>query len=359
MKKLKEKRKGLGKELNSLIDLSGSASANSVPRKSRLSRNNTFVSAPSIKMSRRPRSHTLITGSQPLPMSVNSSLTDFSFVKNDNGSGSTDIQQTSGDKDGISGSFASMKISHHKNGQTHEQQSNSSGASDSSGADGNLSNQQPLVIGDNDKDKYTILVKLADLGNACWYNEHFTEDIQTREYRSPEVLLGAKWGCSADVWSCACIIFELLTGDYLFDPHDGHSYCRDDDHIAQIIELLGRIPVSVIRQGVHSLEFFNSRGELRRISRLRPWDLRSVLTQKYNFSEAEASEITDFLLPMLELNPEARADAGGMTNHSWLNDAIGLENVAVDDRALKGSGSDIPGWSREVKRHRHGHDEDF
>jgi hypothetical protein len=29
--------------------------------------------------------------------------------------------------------------------------------------------------------------KLVDFGNACWTERHFTEDIQTRQYRSPEV----------------------------------------------------------------------------------------------------------------------------------------------------------------------------
>lgn len=51
-----------------------------------------------------------------------------------------------------------------------------------------------------------ISVKIADLGNACWVNHHFTNDIQTRQYRSPEVILGAKWGASTDVWSMACMV---------------------------------------------------------------------------------------------------------------------------------------------------------
>ena len=33
--------------------------------------------------------------------------------------------------------------------------------------------------------------------------------------------------------------FELATGDYLFEPHSGENYSRDEDHIAHIIELLG------------------------------------------------------------------------------------------------------------------------
>lgn len=52
----------------------------------------------------------------------------------------------------------------------------------------------------------TISVKIADLGNACWVGHHFTNDIQTRQYRSPEVILGARWGASTDVWSMAAMV---------------------------------------------------------------------------------------------------------------------------------------------------------
>jgi serine/threonine-protein kinase SRPK3 len=55
-----------------------------------------------------------------------------------------------------------------------------------------------------------ISVKIADLGNACWTGHHFTNDIQTRQYRSPEVILGAKWGASTDVWSMAAMVCSLL-----------------------------------------------------------------------------------------------------------------------------------------------------
>ena len=55
-----------------------------------------------------------------------------------------------------------------------------------------------------------ISVKIADLGNACWVNHHFTNDIQTRQYRSPEVILGAKWGASTDVWSMAAMVRDWL-----------------------------------------------------------------------------------------------------------------------------------------------------
>lgn len=71
-----------------------------------------------------------------------------------------------------------------------------------------------------------VEVKIADLGNACWTHKKFTEDIQTRQYRSLEVLLGAGYNTSADIWSTACMAFELATGDYLFEPHSGAEYTR-------------------------------------------------------------------------------------------------------------------------------------
>lgn len=69
---------------------------------------------------------------------------------------------------------------------------------------------------------------MADLGNACWTDHHFTNDIQTRQYRSPEAILGGKYDTSADIWSVGCIMFELLTGDYLFDPHNSSHFTKDD-----------------------------------------------------------------------------------------------------------------------------------
>ncbi|XP_061375183.1 uncharacterized protein LOC133317335 [Gastrolobium bilobum] len=70
--------------------------------------------------------------------------------------------------------------------------------------------------------------KLVDFGNACWTYKQFTNDIQTRQYRCPEVLLGSKYSTPADLWSFACICFELATGDVLFDPHSGDKYDRDE-----------------------------------------------------------------------------------------------------------------------------------
>ncbi|KAI4364225.1 hypothetical protein MLD38_020347 [Melastoma candidum] len=54
----------------------------------------------------------------------------------------------------------------------------------------------------------------------------------TRQYRCPEVSLGSKYSTSADLWSFACICFELTTGDVLFDPHSGEKFDRDEVFIS-------------------------------------------------------------------------------------------------------------------------------
>ncbi|XP_052893210.1 SRSF protein kinase 3 [Anopheles moucheti] len=164
-----------------------------------------------------------------------------------------------------------------------------------------------------------IDVKIADLGNACWVDKHFTDDIQTRQYRSLEVIIGAGFDTSADIWSTACMAFELATGDYLFEPFSGKDYCRDDDHIAHIIELLGPIPKRIALSGKNSSHAFNSKGLLKNISGLKPWGLVDVLIEKYEWPEEDAFEFSDFLKPMLDYDPRTRATAADCLRHSWLN----------------------------------------
>jgi hypothetical protein len=88
--------------------------------------------------------------------------------------------------------------------------------------------KKAFVTKEEPSSDYNINVKIADLGNSCWTHKHFTLDIQTRQYRSPEVLLGQKYDTCTDIWSFGCIIFELLTGDFLFDPKSGSKYSKDD-----------------------------------------------------------------------------------------------------------------------------------
>ena len=166
-------------------------------------------------------------------------------------------------------------------------------------------------------------VKIADLGNACWTFKHFTDDIQTRQYRSPEVILGIDYDSSTDIWSLACLLFELATGDYLFTPREGRRYSKDEDHLAQMIELLGPMPSRWVHSGRYSRDYFTSasrRGaaQLRHINDLDFWSLEAVLEEKYRMDRLEAKEFAAFLLPMLQYLPSQRASAAQCLQSPWL-----------------------------------------
>lgn len=70
--------------------------------------------------------------------------------------------------------------------------------------------------------------KIVDFGNACWVDKQFMDDIQTRQYRAPEVIIGSGYSFSVDMWSFACIAFELATGDMLFAPNGGQGFDEDE-----------------------------------------------------------------------------------------------------------------------------------
>lgn len=159
---------------------------------------------------------------------------------------------------------------------------------------------------------------IVDLGNACWTHRHFSEDIQTRQYRSPEVLIGSKYDTSADLWSLGCMTFELLTGDLLFDPRAGEDYDRDEDHLAMFQELLGKIPKKLALEGKYSKNFFDKKGNLKRIKQLKFWPVQDVLKEKYHFSAEEAQGVADFMGPLLDFDPHTRATALQALDSEWL-----------------------------------------
>ncbi|KAJ0088546.1 hypothetical protein Patl1_32325 [Pistacia atlantica] len=71
--------------------------------------------------------------------------------------------------------------------------------------------------------------------------------------------------------------------------------------------------------GRYSRDFFNRYGDLRHIRRLRFWPLNKVLMEKYEFSEQDANNMTDFLVPILDFVPEKRPTAAQCLLHPWIN----------------------------------------
>ncbi len=63
-------------------------------------------------------------------------------------------------------------------------------------------------------------VKVIDFGSSCRSNRRMYSYIQSRFYRSPEVILGLPYAVSIDMWSLGCILAEMHTGEPLFSGSD-------------------------------------------------------------------------------------------------------------------------------------------
>lgn len=172
---------------------------------------------------------------------------------------------------------------------------------------------------------------IVDMGNGCWTYHHFTSQIQTRQYRSPETIIGVPYGTSADIWSMGCMVFELLTGDFTFEPKRGQKYDKDDDHLAQMIELLGPMPKNMALSGKHSRRFFDSTGHLRKIRGLNYWPIERVLVEKYRFKPEEAELLGDFLKQTFIWDPEKRSSAETLLDHPWLRMAKNYDYKLSDE----------------------------
>ncbi|KAM7260256.1 hypothetical protein ACFE04_015997 [Oxalis oulophora] len=187
-------------------------------------------------------------------------------------------------------------------------------------------------------DGIDLQCKVVDFGNACWADRQIAEEIQTRQYRAPEVILRSGYSFSVDMWSFACTAFELATGDMLFAPKDGQGYSEDEDHLALMMELLGKMPRKIATSGgALSKDYFDRHGDLKRIRRLKFLALDRLLVDRYKFGETDAREFSEFLNPILDFAPEKRPTAQQCLQHPWLN----LSSSSSHEGARKNDSSNV------------------
>ncbi|KAG5570333.1 hypothetical protein H5410_060099 [Solanum commersonii] len=81
--------------------------------------------------------------------------------------------------------------------------------------------------------------------------------------------------------------------------------------------------------GRYSRDLFNKHGDLRHIRRLRFWPLKKVLVEKYEFSEQDAKDLSDFLVP------EKRPTAIQCLLHPWINAGSRQLELSLPDAQSK------------------------
>ncbi|KIK67246.1 hypothetical protein GYMLUDRAFT_156550 [Collybiopsis luxurians FD-317 M1] len=95
-------------------------------------------------------------------------------------------------------------------------------------------------------------IKVIDFGSACHERQTVYTYIQSRFYRSPEVLLGLSYTAAIDMWSLGCIAVELFLGLPLFPGTSEYN------QICRIVDMLGVPPLSMLNIGKQSSQFFDS-----------------------------------------------------------------------------------------------------
>jgi len=96
---------------------------------------------------------------------------------------------------------------------------------------------------------------VIDFGSSCFnYKSGFTY-VQSRYYRSPEIVLGIPYSQAADMWSLGCIIAELTTGRPLFPAID------ENELLELFIMVIGIPPPEMIEKAKKKNKFFDKNGK--------------------------------------------------------------------------------------------------
>lgn len=94
-------------------------------------------------------------------------------------------------------------------------------------------------------------IKIVDFGSSCQLGQRIYQYIQSRFYRSPEVLLGIPYDLAIDMWSLGCILVEMHTGEPLF------SGANEVDQMSKIVEVLGMPPKSMLDSAHKTKKYFD------------------------------------------------------------------------------------------------------
>jgi serine/threonine protein kinase len=147
--------------------------------------------------------------------------------------------------------------------------------------------------------------------------------MQTREYRAIEVLFGTDLNCRTDLWSLGCMVYELVTGDFLLNPKRKTRVEREMDieHVAMIMQLLGPVPARIARGAGRFLHryFDTNTGAFLYAERYRNYQRRSIAAELSLFLEQqEAERCAQFIMACFSYDPAERPTAHELLKHPWL-----------------------------------------
>ncbi|KAJ9155425.1 CMGC protein kinase [Pleurostoma richardsiae] len=171
---------------------------------------------------------------------------------------------------------------------------------------------------------FRMLLKLSNFGLAQRGDgpEPLRHPIQPPLFQAPEVILGAPWSYSADIWNLGVLIWNFLENRDLFrDIRSSQGNYDSRKHLAEMVALLGPPPRELIGREArwstfYGGPFFNSEGNFL-YGDLVPPSLKlpdSVLS----LEGEDRTLFLDFVGHMLQWLPENRKSARDLLSHVWL-----------------------------------------
>jgi dual specificity tyrosine-phosphorylation-regulated kinase 2/3/4 len=172
-------------------------------------------------------------------------------------------------------------------------------------------------------------VRVIDFGSSCREEEKVYTYIQSRFYRSPEVILGSSYGLGIDMWSLGCILAELWTGYPIFPGEN------EQEQLACIMEIFGPPDRHLVDRCTRKKLFFDSVGKPRvtvssKGRRRRP---SSKTLQQALKTEDEA--FIDFVSRCLRWDPDRRLKPSEAVSHPFVTNQPFHQRPGIPDEARR------------------------
>ncbi|XP_034475553.1 dual specificity tyrosine-phosphorylation-regulated kinase 2 [Drosophila innubila] len=162
------------------------------------------------------------------------------------------------------------------------------------------------------KQRGSSSIKVIDFGSSCYVDRKIYTYIQSRFYRSPEVILGLQYGTAIDMWSLGCILAELYTGFPLFPGEN------EVEQLACIMEVLGLPPKVLISVARRRRLFFDSRDAPRCITNTKGRKRAPGSKSLSQILHCQDRYFIDFLQRCLEWDPAERMTPDEAAHHEFL-----------------------------------------
>ncbi|TPX13256.1 uncharacterized protein E0L32_006229 [Thyridium curvatum] len=155
-------------------------------------------------------------------------------------------------------------------------------------------------------------IKVIDFGSSCFENEKVYTYIQSRFYRSPEVILGMTYGMPIDMWSLGCILAELYTGVPIFPGEN------EQEQLACIMEVFGPPEKHLIEKSTRKKLFFDSMGKPRLTVSSKGRRRRPSSKTLQQVIKCDDEAFLDFLARCLRWDPDRRIKPDEAIRHEFI-----------------------------------------